>query len=146
MVSVTCDFLLHLCKICINIIWKIFLMCHQFSLQRLYSQIFSFQCTYPCTDFHWIGQLGRFSHRVTMSVGTYVCLSVCPLWRRPLLPLERSSSHSPKYGDGVCVCVGVWGLGGCHVSCVMCHMSHVTCHMSHVTCHMSHVTCHVSDF
>ena len=52
-----------------------------------------------------------------------VCTSVCPLWRRHLLPLERSSSHPPKFVVG-CVCV--WG----RVTCVMCHMSHVTCHVS----------------
>ena len=45
-------------------------------------------------DFHWIGPLGRFSHRVPMSVCVSVCLSVClsvtiqnTLFRRSWRPL-----------------------------------------------------------
>ena len=79
--------------------------------------------------FHWIGPLGRFSHRVVMSV----CVYVCPLWRRPFLSLERSSPQvtwpDPRHLIGPPLHIP-WEGVMCHVSRVMCHMSHVTCHVS----------------
>ena len=94
---------------------------------------------YILKSFHWIGPLGRFSHRVAMSI----CLYVCPLWRRHPLALERSSPQvtwpdaRPLIGpplhtawEGPCGPLRVIR----HMSCVMCHMSRVTCHMSRVTC------------
>ena len=82
---------------------------------------------------HWdikiFTELAHWADSVIESRCPSVCMSVCPLWRRPFLSLERSSSHP--------LCHPL-GAPGCHVSCVMCHVSHVTCHVSHVMCHLSH--------
>ena len=64
-----------------------------------------------------------------------VCLYVCPLWRRHLLSLERCSSHPPKYGGGVFVCV--WG--GWRMKKIQKKL-HVIRDIWHETCDMRHVT------